>query len=90
MKIRYFDNSATTSVKEEVIKEMLPYFKEKFGNPSSAYTIGRESKRVIEDARIKVSRLINCNPNEIYFTCGGSESNNMIIKGIAYANKTKG
>ncbi len=90
MKIRYFDNSATTRVKEEVLKEMIPYFNEKFGNPSSAYTMGREAKRAIEESRIKVSKLINCNSSEIYFTCGGSESNNMIIKGIAYANKNRG
>ncbi len=90
MKIRYFDYSATTRVKEEVLKQMIPFFSEKFGNPSSAYTIGREAKRAIEDARVKVSKLINCNFNEIYYTGGGSESNNMIIKGIAYANKTRG
>lgn len=90
MKIRYFDNAATTKVKEEVLKEMLPYFKDMYGNPSSLYSIGRASKKAIDEARKKVSKLINCNPNEIYFTGCGSESDNTIIKGIAYANIKKG
>ena len=90
MKIRYFDNAATTRVKEEVLEEMLPYLKEEFGNPSSMYTIGRGARRAVEEARTKVARLINCNPNEIYFTGCGSESDNTAIKGIAYANSYKG
>lgn len=90
MKIRYFDNAATTKVKEEVLKDMLPYFKDMYGNPSSLYSIGRVSKKAIDEARKKVSKLINCNPNEIYFTGSGSESDNTIIKGIAYANIKKG
>ncbi len=90
MKIRYFDHAATTPVKEEVLNEMLPFLGEKFGNPSSLYNLGRESKRAIEDARKRVAELINCEPKEIYFTGGGSESDNMAIKGIAYANSNKG
>lgn len=90
MEIRYFDNAATTSVKKEVLEEMLPYFHEKYGNPSSLYSIGRVSKKAIEEARKKVAGLINCNPNEIYFTGCGSESDNTIIKGIAYTNRRKG
>ena len=90
MKVRYFDNAATTKVKEEVLKEMIPYFCENYGNPSSLYSIGRSAKRAIEEARKKVALLINCNPNEIYFTGCGSESDNTIIKGVAYANKEKG
>ncbi len=90
MKIRYFDNSATTRVKEEVLEEMLPYFTEKYGNASSLYSIGRISKKAIEEARKKVAGLINCNSNEIYFTGCGSESDNTIIKGIAYANRKRG
>ncbi len=90
MKIRYFDNAATTKVKPEVLDEMLPYLKEDYGNPSSLYSIGRNSKKAIEEARKKVAKLINCNPNEIYFTGCGSESDNMAIKGIAYANQKKG
>lgn len=90
MEIRYFDNSATTRVKKEVLDEMLPYFNEKYGNPSSLYSIGRASKKAIEEARKRVAGLINCNSNEIYFTGCGSESDNTIIKGIAYANIKKG
>ncbi len=90
MKIRYFDNAATTKVKSEVLEEMLPYLKESYGNPSSVYSIGREAKKAIEEARRKVAQLINCNSNEIYFTGCGSESDNMAIKGIAYGNRTKG
>lgn len=90
MKIRYFDNAATTKVKDEVLQEMLPYFSEKYGNPSSLYSIGRLSKKAIEEARKKVANLINANPNEIYFTGCGSESDNTIIKGVAYAYRKKG
>ena len=90
MNIKYFDNAATTKVAEEVLNEMLPYLKEKFGNPSSMYTLGRSSKRAIEEARKKVAELINCEPNEIYFTSSGSESDNTAIKGIAYQNYNKG
>ena len=90
MKIRYFDNAATTRVKEEVLNEMLPYFSEQYGNPSSLYSIGRSAKKKVEEARKKVAKLINCNPNEIYFTGCGSESDNTAIKGIAYANKNRG
>ena len=90
MEIKYFDNSATTRVKKEVLDEMVPYFIEKFGNPSSLYSIGRSSKKAIEEARNKVASLINCEPHEIYFTGCGSESDNTIIKGIAYANAKRG
>lgn len=90
MKIRYFDNAATTKVKEEVLEEMFPYFLEQYGNPSSMYFLGREAKRALEKARKRVSDLINCKPQEIYFTSCGSESDNTAIKGIAYKNKDKG
>lgn len=90
MEIRYFDNSATTRVKEEVISEMFPYLSVQYGNPSSIYSIGRSAKRAIEEARIKVASLINCKPEEVYFTSCGSESDNTALKGIAYANKNKG
>ena len=89
-KIIYADHSATTYVKDEVLKEMLPYFTLNYGNPSSAYSIGRVSKEAVEKARIKVAKAIGAESNEIYFTAGGSESDNMIIKGIARANKSKG
>ena len=89
-KIRYFDHSATTKVKEEVLKEMIPYFGMEYGNPSSMYSLGRKAKNVKEEARKKVAEAINCKPEEIYFTSCGSESDNLAIKGIAYANKFKG
>ena len=88
--IRYFDHAATTGVKEEVLKEMLPYFNIEYGNPSSIYGIGRSVKRAIEGAREKVAKAINAKPNEIYFTGCGSESDNLAIKGIAYTFKKKG
>ena len=91
MNIKYFDHAATTSVNEDVLKEMIPYFKMNFGNASSMYSIGRKSKKAIEDSREKIAKAINCkNANEIYFTACGSESDNLAIKGIAYANKDKG
>lgn len=90
MKMRYFDNSATTPVRQEVLEEMLPYLKEQFGNPSSLYSIGRSGKKGIEEARKKVAMLINANPHDIYFTGCGSESDNMAIKGVAHAYRSKG
>lgn len=90
MYIRYFDNAATTRVKKEVLKEMLPYFSEQYGNPSSMYSLGRNARKAVEESRKRVSELINCNPKEIYFTGCGSESDNTAIKGIAYANRKKG
>lgn len=86
----YFDNSATTKTDERVIKEMFPYFGELYGNASSLYKLGRESRKAIEQAREKVAEVLNCNANEVYFTAGGSESDNTIIRGIAYEYKNKG
>ena len=88
MKTRYFDNGATTKVNKEVLESMIPYLQEEYGNPSSLYTIGRNSKRAIEEARFKVANLINAKKSEIFFTGSGSESDNTAIKGIAYANKS--
>ena len=90
MEVKYFDNSATTRVKDEVFKEMIPYLSIEYGNPSSLYSIGRSAKRAISEARRRVASLINCSPEEIYFTSCGSESDNTALKGIAYANKEKG
>ena len=86
----YFDNAATTKVKPEVLKEMMPYLTEEYGNPSSIYHIGRKVKKSIEIARNQVANLINCEKNEIYFTGCGTESDNTALKGIAYKNKGKG
>lgn len=90
MKLIYFDHAATTPVKQEVVNEMLPYFSTNFGNASSIYSIGRRSKKAIDLARTRVAKAINCNEKEIYFTSCGSESDNLAIKGVAYANKEKG
>lgn len=90
MDIKYFDNSATTRVKEEVLNEMLPFLSIEYGNPSSMYGIGRSAKRAIEEARKKVASLINCKPEEIYFTSCGSESDNTALKGIADKYNKKG
>lgn len=90
MDIRYFDNSATTRIKEEVLEEMFPYLSIQYGNPSSIYSIGRNAKRAIEESRKRVASLINCKPEEIYFTSCGSESDNTALKGIAYNNSEKG
>lgn len=86
----YMDNSATTQVKQEVLDEMLPYFNINYGNPSSIYTLGNRSKNAIEIAREKIAKAIGATPNEIFFTGGGSESDNWALKGIAFANRKKG
>jgi cysteine desulfurase len=89
-KIVYMDHAATTYVAPEVMEAMLPYFSVKFGNPSSVCGIGQENKTKIDEARAKVAVAINAEPNEIYFTGGGSESDNWVLKGIAFANIRKG
>ncbi len=86
----YFDNSATTRLDDEVLKEMLPYLNQNYGNASSIYKLGRESKKAIEETREKLAKTLNCDPSEIYFTAGGSESDNTAIRGIANAYKNKG
>ena len=86
----YLDYSATTPVKEEVVKEMIPYFTEKFGNPSSLYDKGLESKEAIIKAREQVAELINAKPTEIFFTAGGTESDNWVVFGAAEKLKDKG
>jgi cysteine desulfurase len=86
----YMDHSATTYVRKEVLDAMIPYFTEHFGNPSSIYGIARDSKKAIDIARGQVAKALGAEPDEIYFTSGGSESDNWAIKGIAYANRKKG
>ena len=90
MKDIYFDNAATTKLDEEVLEEMMPYLKENYGNASSIYRLGRESRKAVESAREKIANILNCKPTEIYFTAGGSESDNTIVKGIAHSYKKKG
>jgi cysteine desulfurase len=86
----YLDHSATTFVKPEVLEAMIPYFTEHFGNPSSIYSIARHSKKAIETARVQTAKALGAGPDEIYFTSGGSESDNWAIKGVALANRKRG
>ena len=90
MKIKYFDHSATTPVDKRVLDVMLPYFSVEYGNPSSLYSIGKSNKEIINISRLKIANILKAKVNEIYFTSGGSESDNMILKGIAFANRNKG
>ena len=86
----YLDNSATTPIKGDVLKEMLPFLTENYGNGSSLYTPGLIARRALDEAREKVATLINAKPNEVYFTGCGSESDNWVLKGVASALKNKG
>ena len=90
MKSIYLDNSATTYTDSEVLKEMLPYFGEIYGNASSQHFFGRDALKAVDRARQQVAKAIGCNPNEIYFTSGGTESDNWAIKGMALAHQDKG
>jgi cysteine desulfurase len=89
MKQIYFDNAATTKIDERVLKEMSPYFDSKFGNASSIHWKGREAKESMEKARKIIAKSINAQTNEIYFTSGGTESNNWALKGLFFENKNK-
>ena len=86
----YLDNAATTSVRKEVVEEMLPYFTTMYGNPSSSHFFGRETKMAIENARKQVAKAINAQTKEVYFTAGGSESDNWAIMAIVKANNERG
>ncbi|MCL0057626.1 cysteine desulfurase NifS [Dehalococcoidales bacterium] len=90
MKRIYLDYAATTPTHPEVVKAMLPYFTELFGNPSSVYSYGQEAKEAIEEARVKVADLIGARSGELVFTSGGTEADNFAIMGVAYANESKG
>lgn len=89
-KIIYMDNAATTPVRPEVLEAMIPYFTEKFGNPSSIYSISAENKKAITDARELIAKTINTTQENIYFTAGGSESDNWALKATAEAYESKG
>jgi cysteine desulfurase len=86
----YMDHAATTFIKPEVVETMLPFLKKHFGNPSSLYSIGRDAKEAVETAREQLSKALGANPEEIYFTSGGTESDNWAVKGTAFARKKKG
>ena len=89
-KFIYLDNAATTATRPEVVEAMLPYFTEKYGNPSSIYEFAAENKDVIDTARKTIADTLGAKPNEIYFTAGGTESDNWAIKETAEAYKNKG
>ncbi|WP_213697720.1 cysteine desulfurase NifS [Acetomicrobium sp.] len=86
----YLDHSATTPVDQKVLEAMLPFFSMDFGNPNSLHAWGRKARQAVDQARDEVSRLINAEPSEIIFTGGGSEADNIAIKGVAFAKKDKG
>ncbi len=86
----YLDHAATTPVRPEVLEAMLPYFGERFGNPSSIYSLGREARQAMDRARETVAACLGCRPAEILFTSCGSESDNLAIKGVAYARRDHG
>ncbi len=86
----YLDYNATTPIDKEVADAMLPYIYDNYGNPSSSHSLGVTAKKAVEKAREGVANLINCTSNEIFFTSGGSESNNTVIKGVAYTQRHKG
>lgn len=86
----YLDNAATTPVHPKVLEEMLPYFTEKFGNPSSIHSFGREARQAMDKAREQVAKALGARTDEIFFTGSGTEADNWAIKGVAYANKKRG
>jgi len=90
MKQIYLDYAATTPADPEVVQAMLPYFHDAFGNPSAIYSYGQEAKNAVEEARTKVARLIGARDDEIVFTGSGTEADNFALKGVAFANKSKG
>jgi cysteine desulfurase len=90
MKRIYFDHAATTPTDKTIANEMLEYMTTKFGNPSSVHSFGREVRKEVSEARENIAALLNATANEIFFTSGGSESDNFALKGIAFANKNKG
>jgi cysteine desulfurase len=86
----YLDHSASTATDPRVVDAMLPYFTEQFGNASSSHHVGRRAEQAVEDARERMARIFNCKPNEIVFTSGGTESDNLAVRGAAWAMRDKG
>ena len=89
-KLIYLDNAATTALKPEVFEAMKPYFLENYSNPNSVYTFAQQSKKAVEEARETLAGILGAKTNEIYFTAGGSESDNWAIKGCMDAFASKG
>lgn len=90
MKRVYLDNAATTPVAEEVVEEMVPVFREHYGNPSSIYAEGRDAKQIVEEGRERVAKAMNAEPSEVFFTGSGTEGDNWALRGVAHKNKKRG
>jgi len=90
MKRIYLDYASATPVRKEALKAMMPYFSEEFGNPNSTHHYGAEALEAVEEAREKIAKTINASPGEIVFTSGGTESDNLAVKGVAYAKMQQG
>ena len=86
-RIVYLDNAATSPMRNEIVYALIPYFLTEYGNASASYSLGREAKEELENCRSVIGKMLNCQPEGIYFTSGGTESDNMLIKGLARANK---
>lgn len=89
-RIVYMDHAATTMVHPDVVEAMVPYLHDHFGNPSSIYSIARDAKEAVDGARNRVGRALDAPPGEVFFTSGGTESDNWAIKGVAFANRKRG
>ncbi|HUS69652.1 MAG TPA: cysteine desulfurase NifS [Anaerolineae bacterium] len=89
-RVVYLDHAATTSVHPQVVEAMLPYFSERYGNASSIHSLGREARQGLEEARATVARILNCRGEEIVFTSGGTESDNLAIRGVSWMNRRRG
>src|SRR5919199_280648 len=86
----YLDHAATTPTDPRVVEAMLPYFGDQYGNPSSIYSLGRMARRAIDRSRDMLAEVLGCKPNEVIFTGCGSESDNLAIKGVAFARQDEG
>ncbi len=89
-RVVYLDHAATTPVDPRVVEAMLPYFTERYGNASTIYSLGREARRAVKEARADVAEILNCSPQEIVFTGCGTESDNLAIRGVAWMNRQRG